>query len=124
MTDAGWAREKPTEVGWYWHRVDKNWHTYVVHVYQLQGALFVEFPDKAKPLIMVAGEWLGPIAPTDRAQGRVEGLREAADFVDTHELIDPSGHSSREQLKIYDVLVKASDGIRKLALQRGRGGKG
>jgi len=54
-------------------------------------------------------------------QIRQETVEEAAKVVEVHELIDPSGLSSHEQRRIYEVLSKAAQAIRQLGDSGGRG---
>lgn len=90
MTEAGWTRKKPTVAGWYWWRgkeesgialvfpADKPmpWHT-SDHSARVQ--LFYSAGGMSSTRVNdFGGEWLGPISPTDRQQGLVAGLREAA----------------------------------------------
>ena len=124
MTDAGWASEKPTEVGWYWYREDGQIAMMTVEVAtEFNEPVVIGYRMRAngsvcsKLVKSFTGEWLGPITPTDRAQGRVEGLREAADYVEVQELANPSGMTRKEQLRIYDILIKVEAGIRKLATE-------
>jgi hypothetical protein len=76
-----WTREKPKEAGWYWWRrpmfADTEMSTIVVDVYEREGQLFVDRYDWVR---ITDGEWIGPISPTDRQQGRVAGLREAEEY--------------------------------------------
>ena len=91
MTEAGWTRKKPTVAGWYWWRGKEEsgialvfpaykpmpWHTSdpsarVQLFYSAGGMSSTRVND-------FGGEWLGPISPTDRQQGRVEGLRDSMD---------------------------------------------
>ena len=84
MTEAGWTRKKPTVAGWYWWRdVDKRGKVRFCvcqEVYMLHGSLFAAdcgYLDK------LSGEWLGPITPTDRQQGRVAAFKEAEQRFDS-----------------------------------------
>lgn len=90
MTEAGWTRKKPTAAGFYWFKYD---FTYIVEIVDVDGKLEVWFHgnEMQSPITYLDGEWLGPISPDDRQQGRVEGLREAAKTVrDRAELLKPS----------------------------------
>ena len=87
MTEAGWTREKPTVEGFYWHiRTDLPPHVRVpgvLEIRKLDEGLRVYEPfgpnDVWHPLNEYGGLWMGPLAPTDRQQGRVEGLRDSMD---------------------------------------------
>ena len=77
-----WTRKAPTVAGWYWWRRDQHALPGVaIACSDLSGyymnrtghnSTFDHVDD-------VIGEWLGPISPTDRQQGRVEGLRDSMD---------------------------------------------
>ena len=82
MTEAGWTREKPTAAGWYWNRINGTVGIALIMRRDCQLYAWLRFKDawlsREGWLDYIHGEWLGPISPTDRQQGRVEGLREAA----------------------------------------------
>ena len=80
MTEAGWTREVPKEIGVYWWRSNAaDNHPWIVRVHR-GGLGLMLMQTIGGPLVPIGegGEWIGPISPTDRQQGRVEGLREAA----------------------------------------------
>ena len=96
MTEAGWTRKKPTVAGWYWWRgkeesgialvfpADKPmpWHT-SDHSARVQ--LFYSAGGMSSTRVNhFGGEWLGPIAPSTYHQGRVAGMREAAEIARNH----------------------------------------
>ncbi len=80
MTDAGWAREKPTEAGWYWWRFREGKDPVVMKIGDDHIAKTNVFTIGTSVLLIdeLPGEWLGPITPDTYHQGRVAGLREAA----------------------------------------------
>lgn len=84
-TEAGWTSTKPTEAGWYWFRdlsrpYEDEREPYVVKVRQYAQHLAVG-NCRLEGAPYGRGEWLGPITPTDRQQGKVEGLREAGQII-------------------------------------------
>ena len=89
MTEAGWTSNEPTVEGFYWHiRTDLPPHVRVpgvLEIRKLDEGLRVYEPfglnDVWHPLSEYGGLWLGPISPTDRQQGRVEGIGECKDLV-------------------------------------------
>ena len=78
MTEAGWTAE-PKEEGWHWWRKPSDGLTipYVVKVQKASSGWFVLWQHDWNYAEVLGGEFLGPLSPTDRQQGRVEGLREA-----------------------------------------------
>jgi hypothetical protein len=76
-----WTREKPTEAGWYWNRISGA--VGIALITRRDGRLYawLKFKDawltREGWLDYIHGEWLGPLSPTDRQQGRVAGLEEA-----------------------------------------------
>ena len=80
MTEAGWTREKPTVAGWYWWRRDQHALPGVAIVCSDLSGYYMNRTGHNSTFDHVddvIGEWLGPLTPTDRQQGRVEGLRDA-----------------------------------------------
>ena len=81
MTEAGWTREKPTVAGfWWWRQHDRVKHPYIVEVDSEMNVWFHGKEEESR-VDYLTGEWLGPLSPDDKAQGRVEGLREAVEIV-------------------------------------------
>ena len=81
MTEAGWTREVPKEIGVYWWRSNAaDNHPWIVRVHR-GGLGLMLMQTIGGPLVPIGegGEWIGPISPTDRQQGRVEGLRDSMD---------------------------------------------
>ena len=79
MTDAGWTAEVPKEIGVYWWRSNAaDNHPWIVRVHKGWLGLML-MQTMGGPLVTIGdgGEWLGPLSPTDRQQGRVAGLEEA-----------------------------------------------
>ena len=81
MTEAGWTAE-PKEEGWHWWRKPSDGLTipYVVKVQKASSGWFVLWQHDWNYAEVLGGEFLGPLSPTDRQQGRVEGLREAEKY--------------------------------------------
>ena len=83
MTEAGWTAEVPKEIGVYWWRSNAaDNHPWIVRVHKgWLGVMLMQ--TMGGPLVTIGdgGEWLGPLSPTDRQQGKVEGLREAVEIV-------------------------------------------
>ena len=81
MTEAGWTRERPTKNGWYWWRFDASTSATIVRIMVCGDGSLAEMSNNGHLLLAANfdGEWLGPITPTDRQQGRVEGLRDSMD---------------------------------------------
>ena len=77
MTEAGWTRATDvTQPGWYWLR--RVGSLAVVEVIAVPGYepkhWIVEGANLRWSLGNMDGEFLGPITPTDRQRGKVEGL--------------------------------------------------
>lgn len=84
MTDAGWTREVPKEIGVYWWRSNAaDNHPWIVRVHKGWLGLML-MQAMGGPLVTIGdgGEWLGPITPTDRQQGRVAAFKEASRKLD------------------------------------------
>ena len=85
-----WTSEKPKEAGWYWMRADISgegiegvrYCEKVVCLWETAVGLFVGNHGYLQDV--EGGEWYGPISPTDRQQGRVEGLVRGAQLVRWH----------------------------------------
>ena len=79
-----WTSEKPTVAGWYWMRAPKcGWRDCVLWVDQDDDGFYIDVGDCDTEYVTdIDAEWLGPISPTDRQQGRVAGLREAEDYAE------------------------------------------
>ena len=74
MTEAGWTREVPKEIGVYWWRSNAaDNHPWIVRVHR-GGLGLMLMQTIGGPLVPIGegGEWIGPISPTDRQQGKVE----------------------------------------------------
>lgn len=90
MTPAGqrWTRSKPTEPGWYWWRRPLVAPTLALVFGPPQGLLmYLPEDETSDAAISVSAtyedtEWLGPLSPDDRQQGRVAGLRECLDMLE------------------------------------------
>ena len=80
MTDAGWTAGKDVkEIGWYWWRLHPHRMKVVEVVQDYEGGPLRSYVNGMWIYLEQSGaEWLGPLSPDDKAQGRVEGLREAA----------------------------------------------
>ena len=80
MTEAGWMGERPTKPGYYWWR----WNTLGYSEEIVRVEVFNGEPWTKRGYRLLGGEWLGPLSPTDRQQGRVEGVREAERIARNH----------------------------------------
>ena len=80
MTEAGWTRATDvTQPGWYWWRLHPHRMKVVEVVQDYEGGPLRSYVNGMWIYLEQSGaEWLGPLSPDDKAQGRVEGLREAA----------------------------------------------
>lgn len=84
MTDAGWTRE-PKREGVYWFRWDKDRDAIIVVVLMEYGDWRVmEMGHQYSGALTGyrSGQFLGPLSPTDRQQGRVEAFKEASRKLD------------------------------------------
>ena len=90
MTEAGWPAGKDVkEIGWYWWRLHPHRMKVVEVVQDYEGGPLRSYVNGMWIYLEQSGaEWLGPLSPDDKAQGRVEGLREAAGMVDDDCYID------------------------------------
>jgi len=79
MTEAGWTRNKPTVAGWYWWRQEKGMMEVPREV--VYSPFYRGLVTQGERLIAGDGEWLGPITPTDRQQGRVAALDEVERYM-------------------------------------------
>ena len=84
MTEAGWPAGKDVkEIGWYWWRLHPHRMKVVEVVQDYEGGPLRSYVNGMWIYLEQSGaEWLGPLSPDDKAQGRVEGLREAAEMVE------------------------------------------
>ena len=86
MTEAGWTRNAPTKEGWYWWRnllTDNAPEVWAIVDHGDGLEVIGPFDETALDewVSDMGGEWLGPITPDDRQQGRVAGLREGLGVV-------------------------------------------
>ena len=117
MTEAGWTRKLPTKAGFYWYR-DRNCGPEPMAVYQPNGPdtdqLAVneipldEFPDES-------AEWLGPISPTDRQQGRVAGAQLYRDAIISNLKLDELKQQEYTKTDVILALAHADDCIAQAA---------
>ena len=77
MTEAGWTRDKPQVAGWYWWR-RPGFDVSMLNVYESPIGLRMWLPGEEEKGESIAvdrsfddTEFLGPLSPTDRQQGRV-----------------------------------------------------
>ena len=84
MTEAGWTAE-PKEEGWHWWRKPSDGLTipYVVKVQKASSGWFVLWQHDWNYAEVLGGEFLGPISPTDRQQGRVAAFKEVEQRFDS-----------------------------------------
>ena len=84
MTEAGWTAE-PKEEGWHWWRKPSDGLTipYVVKVQKASSGWFVLWQHDWNYAEVLGGEFLGPLSPTDRQQGRVEAFKEVEQRFDS-----------------------------------------
>ena len=84
MTDAGWTAGKDVkEIGWYWWRLHPHRMKVVEVVQDYEGGPLRSYVNGMWIYLEQSGaEWLGPLSPDDKAQGRVEGLRECLDMLE------------------------------------------
>ena len=75
-----WTSEKPKEAGWYWYKTqDEDGESIeIVQAHRSEANrimyFYFVFDEVAYEENDMDGEWLGPISPDDKAQGRVAGL--------------------------------------------------
>ena len=122
MTEAGWTAE-PKEEGWHWWRKPSDGLTipYVVKVQKASSGWFVLWQHDWNYAEVLGGEFLGPLSPTDRQQGRVEGLREYREVVARELQLDHSNHPTRFKASIIEALDKADFEVSKQAAQDEKG---
>ena len=87
MSEAGWTSKKPIVAGWYWWRTSQgDTKPWVVKVQRIDMDMMQMWMiGNNEPVIIGdGGEWLGPITPDDRQQGRVAGLVRGAQLVRWH----------------------------------------
>ena len=84
MTEAGWTAGKAVkEAGWYWWRLHPHRMKVVEVVQDYEGGPLRSYVNGMWIYLEQSGaEWLGPLSPDDKAQGRVEGLRECLDMLE------------------------------------------
>ena len=84
MTEAGWTRATDvTQPGWYWWRLHPHRMKVVEVVQDYEGGPLRSYVNGMWIYLEQSGaEWLGPLSPDDKAQGRVEGLRECLDMLE------------------------------------------
>ena len=108
MTEAGWTAE-PKEEGWHWWRKPSDGLTipYVVKVQKASSGWFVLWQHDWNYAEVLGGEFLGPLSPTDRQQGRLEGIKQGIEKL-------------REREKFYTEQEAISEGQMRLTrgLQR------
>ena len=115
MTEAGWTSEKPTAAGfWWWRQSDRVKYLYIVEVDSEMNVWFHGKEDESR-VDYLTGEWFGPITPTDRQQGRVEGLREYREVVARELQLDHNNHPTRFKASIIEALDKADFEVAKIA---------
>ena len=84
MTEAGWPAGKDVkEIGWYWWRLHPHRMKVVEVVQDYEGGPLRSYVNGMWIYLEQSGaEWLGPLSPDDKAQGRVDGLRECLDMLE------------------------------------------
>ena len=84
MTEAGWPAGKDVkEIGWYWWRLHPRRMKVVEVVQDYEGGPLRSYVNGMWIYLEQSGaEWLGPLSPDDKAQGRVDGLRECLDMLE------------------------------------------
>lgn len=93
MTEAGWTRGKDVKVeGWYWWEVEEETGLSLKVVQVEKGFTWIEIENEGRDVLYVVGyggllenkpgRFKGPITPDSYQQGRVAGLREAAEMVE------------------------------------------
>ena len=83
MTEAGWTRATDvTQPGWYWWRLHPHRMKVVEVVQDYEGGPLRSYVNGMWIYLEQSGaEWLGPLSPDDKAQGRVEGLMKAVEII-------------------------------------------
>ena len=141
MTEAGWTREKPIAAGWYWWRsLNGMIGPEIIQIDNTNGPdtdLEVIGPFGETPLDeWIAesedepGEWQGPLSPDSYHQGRVAGLREAAEMVEDDcyieggELLPDYKHRCKHNVNQKELAGKIRFRANDLAQQAQEGGVG
>ena len=133
MTEAGWTRATDvTQPGWYWLR--RVGSLTVVQVIAVPGYeqrhWIVEGVNLRWSLGNMDGEFLGPITPDSYQQGRVAGLREAAEMVEDDcyieggELLPDYEHRCKHNVNQNELAGKIRFRANDLAQQAQEGGVG
>ena len=133
MTEAGWTRNAPTKEGWYWWKRTENDNPVIVWVNAFH-------PDKQLRAEMISGRrellthftglFNGPITPDSYQQGRVAGLREAAEMVEDDcyieggELLPDYEHRCKHNVNQKELAGKIRFRANDLAQQAQEGGVG
>lgn len=129
MTEAGWTSKRPAVAGWYWWRsLNGMIGPEIIQIDNTNGPdtdLEVVGPFGETPLDeWIAdsddepGEWLGPLSPDDRQQGRVEGAQEYRDAVIQELHLDDA---ARQEFTRTDVVLALAHADEQLA-QQAQGG--
>ena len=132
VTDAGWTAGKAVkEAGWYWWKYKGMLSIVELRAWPNGKKLYakggVTVPINALEL---DGEFLGPITPDDRQQGKVEGIGECKDLVDSfaeaYLLASMVAHSLSPEIHkcIAEFVSSVGGEIAKLAQQAQEGGVG
>lgn len=118
MTEAGWTSQRPNREGVYWFRWSVSSRPLIVSVVKDDCAWRVlEMGNQYDGSLAgySDGEWLGPLSPTDRQQGRVAGLREYREVVARELQLDHNNHPTRFKASIIEALDKADFEVAKIA---------
>ena len=85
MTDAGWTAGKDVkEIGWYWWRLHPHRMKVVEVVQDYEGGPLRSYVNGMWIYLEQSGaEWLGPLSPDDKAQGRVAAFKEVEQRFDS-----------------------------------------
>lgn len=132
VTDDGWTTKKPTVAGWYWVRAGDYTSVACLSLHEdsdgMGSRLCVEVgPDDLLPLEEYEPrvQWLGPITPTDRAEARANGLREAAHMLRGEQAQQEVVDSLNNSLTIdtFNVVLEAAAKRIEQAAQGGQKGR-
>ena len=84
MTEAGWPAGKDVkEIGWYWWRLHPHRMKVVEVVQDYEGGPLRSYVNGMWIYLEQSGaEWLGPLSPDDKAQGRVACLGDVKRYVE------------------------------------------
>ena len=134
MTEAGWTADKPNASGWYWNRINGTVGIALIMRRDCQLYAWLRFKDawlsREGWLDYIHGEWLGPITPDSYQQGRVAGLREAAEMVEDDcyieggELLPDYKHRCKHNVNQKELAGKIRFRANDLAQQAQEGGVG